>query len=55
MIARDPSGAAFRKEVIYMHIGYIIAIAFFVIWLIFKLIEATKERNKQKDTDNKDR
>ena len=37
-----------------MHIGYIITIAFFVIWLIFKLIEVTKERNKQKDTDKKD-
>lgn len=38
-----------------MHIGYIIAIAFFVIWLIFKIIEATKARNSKKDTDNNDR
>lgn len=34
-----------------MHIGYIITIAFFVIWLIFKVIEDTKARNKDKDND----
>lgn len=52
MIARDPSGAELRKEGDIMHIGYIIAIIFFVVWLIFKLIEATKARNKDiKDND----
>ena len=37
-----------------MEIGYILAAVFFGIWLFFKIIEATKERNKQKDTDKND-
>ena len=37
-----------------MHIGYIIALIFLGIWIVFKVIEATKERNKQKDADNKE-
>ena len=30
-----------------MHIGYIIAIAFGVIWLVFKIIDAEKARKAQ--------
>ena len=39
----------------FMEIGYLLAAVFFGRWLVFKLIEATKDRNKKKDTDNKDR
>ena len=37
---------------IFVHIGYIIALVFLVIWIIFKVIEATKERNNKKGTDD---
>ena len=41
-----------KEEVLFVHIGYIIALIFFVIWVVFKIIEATKERNKKKDIED---
>lgn len=37
----------------YMHIGYIIAIAFGIVWLVFKIIEAEKSRKAELEKLNK--
>ena len=36
-----------------MHIGYIIAIVFAVVWLVFKIIEALKSRKAELEKLNK--
>lgn len=41
------------KVVISMHICYIIAIIFAVVWLVFKLIEAEKSRKAELEKLNK--
>ena len=36
-----------------MHIGYIIAIVFGIVWLVFKIIEAEKSRKAELEKLNK--
>lgn len=56
MIARDLLlRCAVYKEVLVVELGYILTIVFLGIWLVFKIIEVTKERNSKKDTENSDK